>query len=257
MITNDAVYRLPEIVKDFQGMAPQGMAPDGLWAPERYCLDFVPVLRRHSILDIGVGTGRTTGPLSKMFEKYIGIDYSDNMIAAAKMFFPGVDLRTMDARKLDFSEPFDCVMFSFNGIDYVDYAERQLILCQVTNALQPGGYFIYSTHNLHWARSAAFLDHFLVRELVRPRWRVRSIVRSFTNRLYNFKRQAIDQEQGYAYINDFAAEFRLLTTYVNIGVEVEVLRRYGLNVVATIGNAKQTAGYDASDGWVYIVANRP
>jgi len=120
MIANDAVYRLPGVVRKYEAMTSAGLT-----APEQYCLDLVPVPRRHSILDIGVGAGRTTVQLSKMFEKYVGIDCSDNMIAAARTFFPGADLRIMDARRLDFSEPFDCVMFSFNGIDYVDYAERQ------------------------------------------------------------------------------------------------------------------------------------
>lgn len=252
MITNDAVYRSSGAINELRGIVPLGLT-----APEKYCLDLVPVSRRHSILDIGVGAGRTAVPLSKMFEKYIGIDYSDNMIAAARTLFPAIDLRAMDARELDFSEIFDCVMFSYNGIDYVDYNERQLILRQVANVLRPGGYFIYSTHNLHWARSAIFLKHLLVKELFSPWPRVRPIVHLFANRLFNFWRQVGDQNQAYAYINDSAAEFRLLTVHVDIDGEIKMLRRHGFNVAATIGNAKQAAIYDASDAWVYIVASRP
>jgi trans-aconitate methyltransferase len=62
----------------------------GLTVPEKYCLDLVPLSRRRSIVDIGIGAGRTTGPLSEMFEQYVGIDYSPEMIQAAKSGFPAL-----------------------------------------------------------------------------------------------------------------------------------------------------------------------
>lgn len=46
----------------------------------------------------------------------------------------------------------------------------------------------------------------------------------------------------------------LLTTYVDIPKEIEALRRYGFAVITTIGNTKQSAGYDTDDLWVYILA---
>ena len=76
MFTNEAVYRSRRIVGKFKQMAQAGRTP-----PEKYCFNLMLISRRHSIFDIGVGTGRTTGPLSDLFEKYVGIDFSQNMIA--------------------------------------------------------------------------------------------------------------------------------------------------------------------------------
>jgi SAM-dependent methyltransferase len=251
MFTNEAVYRSHRIVDEFKQMAHAELTP-----PEKYCFNFVPISRRHSILDIGVGTGRTTGPLSDLFEKYVGIDRSQDMIAAAKSLYPSADLRTMDARRLELTDQFDCVMFSFNGIDYVDYPNRQSIFRQIANVMRPEGYFVYSTHNLHNRRVASWLEFLIVKELVRP---LRSILRpkklrAIAYRLINFWRQSGDQSQPFAYVNDEGEGYTLLTTYVDIAEEIKNLERHGFTVVATVGNTKQSAGYDANDSWVYIVA---
>jgi len=252
MTTNYEVYRSPSVV-----MLYRQLAQDGLTYPEKYCLDLISASHRRSILDIGVGGGRTTGFLSSMFDKYIGIDYSEKMIAAAKSLYPDADLRTMDARKLEFKEPFDCVMFSYNGIDYVNYTDRQLILREIANVLIPGGYYIYSTHNLHNRRVYSWLNSLVVRELVRP-WRgfLRpwSRLQAIMYRLSNFWRQSGNQSEPFAYVNDIGNDFMLLTTYVDIPGEIDNLRRLGFEVVATIGNTKQTAEYDMNDSWVYILA---
>lgn len=251
MPMNETIYQEPEVVDQYRAMS-----AEGLTIPEQYCLNLVAMSCRRSVLDIGIGAGRTTAPLSKLFESYVGIDYSENMINAAKVLWPTADLRTMDARKMGFTHPFDCVMFSFNGIDSVGYEDRRMILKEVARVLRPGGYFIYSTHNLHYARSAFLRKHLLVRELLRPWPRLVTMARWFGNRLRNFRRQTGDQAGTYAYINDSASGFRFLLTYVDIDAETRILGQYGFHVAAAIGNGKQAAGYDARDPWVYIVASR-
>ena len=37
----------------------------------------------------------------------------------------------MDAGRLEFTDQFEYVMFSFNGMDYVDYPNRQSIFYQI------------------------------------------------------------------------------------------------------------------------------
>ena len=253
MLTNDSVYRSPRVIDRYKQAALAGLT-----APEKYCLSQVPFSSRHSILDIGVGTGRTTGPLSKMFEQYIGIDYSENMIAAAKLSHPNADLRAMDARRLEFTQQFDCVMFSFNGIDYVTYSERQSIFRMITNVVRSEGYFIYSTHNLQNKRVASWLKYLLVKELFQP-WRSflkPRKIRPIANRLINFWRQSGNQNQPFAYVNDHGDEFALSTTYVNIPEEIKLLEQHGFTVVATIGNTKQIAEYNGDNSWVYILSRK-
>jgi SAM-dependent methyltransferase len=230
------------------------MATQGLSVPEQYCLNLVPSSRRRSILDIGVGCGRTTGPLSEMFQKYTGIDYSEGMIFAARSLFTNADLRTMDARDLKFAEQFDCIMFSFNGIDSVEYADRRLIFQQMVAALQPGGYLIYSTHNIHNPRVDVWLTHFFVRELFQAWPHIIRIVRSGLNRLTRYWRQSHDRNKSFACVNDCGGDFGYLNTYVDINKELDsIVRRNGFKVIATIGDTKMTGGYGPDDSWVYIV----
>jgi SAM-dependent methyltransferase len=224
----------------------------GLTTPENFSFELVPTSRRHSVLDIGVGAGRTIDPLSTMFDKYVGIDFSEKAIAKAKELFPHADLRVMDARNLGFAETFDCVVFSFNGIDCVNFADRELILRQIWRVLKPGGILIYSTHNLNHSRAAVWKSHFLVRELFS--YRPLTAIRLIKNRLILFWHQSQDDKHSVAYINDPALSFTILNTYVDLPKEIERLREFGFSELATIGNTKAAAGYDDDDCWVYIVA---
>jgi SAM-dependent methyltransferase len=106
-------------------------------------------VRGGRILDIGIGTGRTTSLLRLLSEDYVGIDYVPEMVEAARLRHPTVDLRYGDARDLS-SLPagsFDLVSFSYNGIDAVGHDDRQLILSEIHRVLRPGGQVMFSTLN--------------------------------------------------------------------------------------------------------------
>ena len=103
-----------------------------------------------SVLDLGVGAGRTTPALTERAGRYVGIDVSPTMIDAARRAFPGTDLRVGDAADLgDFEDAtFDVVLFSYNGIDYLHPdAERHRCLTEAARVLRPGGHLIYSSHD--------------------------------------------------------------------------------------------------------------
>ena len=189
MQSNDAVYRSARVVEVFKQAARAGLT-----LPEKYCLTFIPDFRRHSVLDIGVGAGRTTPPLSMLFKEYLGVDRSHEMIAAAKTLYPTADLRTMDARKLEVTQQFDCVMFSFNGIDYVDYSTRQTILSEISHVLRAGrlsNIFDTQSSQQRGSKLAQILDSARTGpsagELAQPGGA--SLHRS-THRLFNFWRQS-------------------------------------------------------------------
>jgi SAM-dependent methyltransferase len=224
----------------------------GLTGPERTCIEQIPPASRGSILDVGIGAGRTTGPLSQQFQHYVGIDYSAPLIDAAKTFFPNLDLRVMDGRKLDFDREFDCVLFSFNGIDSVGLDDRRRILAEIHRVLKIGGYFIYSTHNLDHSRVKPWMTSLFVKELVQP-WKR---IRFFPNRVKNYLRQQRDDRNGMAFVNDPGVGFSLINAYVDIPRELTNLESMGFEVRATMGNAKERASYDSNDCWVYIVAQK-
>ncbi len=102
------------------------------------------------ILDLGVGTGRTTRFLFPMAKRYVGLDYSPGMVGRCKERFPEASLVLGDAEDLSsFSdESFDAAVFSYNGIDYLcPDAKRLACLVEIHRVLRPGGVFIFSTHN--------------------------------------------------------------------------------------------------------------
>lgn len=245
--TNRNAYQSAPAVTLYARKSPRGLTPQ-----EMQSLECVPNEWHGSILDIGIGAGRTTEPLSRVFARYVGVDYSGPLVESSKQLYPDADLREMDARKLEFDEPFDCVCFSFNGIDSVDFEGREQILSEIHRVLKPGGFFLYSTHNLHHHRVPSWENRLLVREVFVPLKRARFIF----NRLRNFSRQSRDDANGLAYVNDPGLGFRWINTYVDIDRERERLKALGFEVEFVMGNTKNSTGFDADDCWVYLVARK-
>lgn len=102
------------------------------------------------VLDLGVGTGRTTPALSALASTYIGIDVAPRMIDAARGAHRGVDLRVGDATDLaDIGDAsVDVVVFSYNGLDYVlPESRRARCIAEMSRVLVDGGVLIFSTHD--------------------------------------------------------------------------------------------------------------
>jgi SAM-dependent methyltransferase len=101
-----------------------------------------------AVLDLGIGGGRTTGALSRIAGRYIGLDYSQGMVEACRTRYPQLEFRHGDATDLSQFEDrlFDVVVFSFNGIDLIRTGEgRSKCLREVARVLKPGGIFIVSS----------------------------------------------------------------------------------------------------------------
>lgn len=99
------------------------------------------------VLDLGVGAGRTTPHLRGLGGRYVGIDVEPAMVAACRERFPDADVRVGDAADLSaFADgSFDAVVFSFNGLDYVE--RRAACLAECHRVLRPGGVLLLSRHN--------------------------------------------------------------------------------------------------------------
>lgn len=125
----------------------------GLWASEKAV--FQQYLRPEmNILDLGCGTGRTTFPLHELgYQQIIGVDLTPEMIAEAQKlnthFQTAIDFRQGDATRLEFADQcFGAVIFSFNGIMSIPgQDQRDRALAEIKRVLQPGGPFIFTTHD--------------------------------------------------------------------------------------------------------------
>jgi SAM-dependent methyltransferase len=142
-VDNRAVFDSAAVVASYD-TGPYELTPCEKALVERY----VPAGCR--VLDAGVGTGRTTPALVARAGRYVGFDVAPAMIDAARVRFPGVDLRVADATRLDGFDDcsFDAVVFSYNGLDYLEpYERRAAALRELRRVLAPTGVLLFSTHN--------------------------------------------------------------------------------------------------------------
>lgn len=103
------------------------------------------------ILDLGCGHGRMLKLLESSGKKfdYTGVDFSQGLIAEARRQFPERNFQLADMHHLDFApQSFDliCAVASFHHLQFK--SEREKILADVYQWLQPGGYFFMTNWNL-------------------------------------------------------------------------------------------------------------
>ena len=129
---------------------------DHIYPAEKIVFDKITDKKTKTILDIGIGTGRTTKFLFDKFLFYYGIDYSKKMIDASRVCVP-IDKNNVSIEMgnvLDLSKfPdnfFDVVFFSYNGIDYFeDVIERRKAIDEIYRVLKKSGLYLFSTHNFY------------------------------------------------------------------------------------------------------------
>jgi SAM-dependent methyltransferase len=125
-----------------------------LYLPEAIVFDrFRDQWDSFTVLDLGVGAGRTAWVFSPQAKRYIGIDYASAMIDHCRQRIPEAEHRSFevgDARDLRGipDQHFDFVIFSYNGLDYIDHENRQKALKEIRRVLKPGGWFFFSSHSL-------------------------------------------------------------------------------------------------------------
>lgn len=227
---------------------------EGVQKPEAAILDMLGDLSEASLLDIGVGTGRTTAFLNKKVGHYTGIDYSEKMIESCKKLFNNTNLalKQADARRLSefLDNSFDICFFSFNGIDYItDIGEREDAIREIWRVLKPEGYFIFSSHNLYNLPMRTNLFH--------PEkdfsYSIRCIIRSliFHSRdIFTWNSANAD----YLVINDGALRFRLNTFYVKPEFQIRQLSAHNffqIKVFDLYGRQVQDH-FDSTSGDYYL-----
>lgn len=256
---NHSTWESTEVVTEY--LAAAALQP----AEARIFGEFAAQLPRLHILDIGIGTGRTTLHLADAVGRYVGIDYSAAMIAASRdrlqSRFPRAEFSVGDATALAaFADhEFDFVLFSFNGIDYVAHTARERIYAEVRRVLRPDGWFCFSSHNL---RSVAALLR--LRSQVaftrNPYWLARDVFKWLNWRLRHGPRVSWRtlQAQPYALINDGAHDNTLETYYIQPSEQLRQLEPAfrDTRVFSGATGAELAAAELAtsSDPWLYYLS---
>ncbi len=215
------------------------------------------------VLDIGIGGGRTTAVLAPDARRYVGIDFSISMIAAAKASLPGLDLRRADARRMPMFRDgaFDFVLFSFNGLDSVNDASRAVIMAEVTRVLKPGGAFVFSGHNLDWTGKGGFLaDMFRVKISSSPLKTAKAIGRVGV-RIRNWLRnqKAAVRTDRYAVMTDPGNDFASPHYYAGAAETRRQVEAAGLELVNVYdGEGKITAdAAERASSTLYYLTRKP
>lgn len=207
-----------------------------------------------TILDMGVGGGRTTPYLAEAAHHYIGADYSEAMVEVCRKRFPELEFRHCDATDMaQFADgEFDAVVFSFNGIDVIRSDEaRARCLSETARVLKPGGMFIFSSHNARilgvWPLLANARGHQIA-------WRiVRSIFKSASLAARNFGREAYAKGEGFIHDPVHGGMDHYVSTPVTMGPQLDAV---GLDVVEIVGGHFPEVSAPYLTPWYYYAARK-
>lgn len=142
---NRAVYFGPSVFRHYLS--------EVLTPAEVTCLlKYQPYFAQRTLLDIGVGAGRTARTLHPLVARYEAIDYSPVMVDYVKRAMPGVSVRQMDWRDLNaFGDAtFDFIFATDNVIDALAHEDRLQALRESHRVARAGGLLAFSSHNLSY-----------------------------------------------------------------------------------------------------------
>ncbi len=258
---NRRTWRLPQTVRLYERL--EGWTDPG----EKAAVEYVAAeVRARPILDIGVGAGRTTPLLRAISQDYVGIDYTAEMVEACRARHPGARVEHMDARDLGRFEDnhFALAMFSFNGIDAVDFVDRPRVLREVHRVLQPGGLFIVSAHNRlgpgHGERPRLRLDFSW--NPLKLGWRSWRLLRSLPRSWRNARRLRTLNEthEDWSIMNCGAHDFGIVIVYTTLAEQKRELEAAGFDTERVFDSV---AGQPVADGadtsaiwWFHYVARK-
>lgn len=110
-------------------------------------LELIPQDRRGTILELGLGHGRTTGLYYKNFDRHVVIDGSPAIIQQFRDTHPEfdrLDIQEAYFENFDTSERFDVISMGF-VLEHVD--DPALVLNRFKKFLKPGGYIVITVPN--------------------------------------------------------------------------------------------------------------
>ena len=211
------------------------------------------------MLDLGVGSGRTTQHFLPDVADYVGIDIAPEMLAVARRKHPGATLLDCDVRDIGrFGKGrFDFVLGAWGLLSAFQHDERLAILDAVHAGLSPGGTFFFSAHNRAWRLAGS-------RPLHGRSWHPREIVNSLhpsSWRNYFRLRRLRHEEKDYAFYNDGAHRWSGVFYYIDRDAQCRQLEAAGFELAEVYGEDGRVlvpAESTARDALLhYVAVKRP
>ncbi|MFO7929345.1 MAG: class I SAM-dependent methyltransferase [Candidatus Humimicrobiaceae bacterium] len=270
MLDHKIIYNTKTISSDYG-------ARDYLEGPEKAILQKLkPELPGMSMLDMGVGGGRTTKYFAPLAGEYIGADYAPEMLKICRAKYPGryefieCDVRYMNRIQYD---RFDFVLFSYNGIDSFNHEQRIIALKEIKRVLRPGGYFAFSTHNLDWKglpelfrlnnkisrlkysgkSPVGFLGTYI--KAGYSNLRLNLLNKSFS--MHNLIKKLRENERGYLYDNSL--DGRASIYYTTHKEQVRQLERIGFTGIMPFSQSGRQTGHKTglkNSAWIYYLCRK-
>ncbi len=212
-----------------------------------------------AVLDIGVGTGRTTRYLLPFAATYIGIDLAEEMLVRCRSLFPKASLRKWDMRRIDKldSGQFDFVFASGNILDAVSHEERLSMLQAIHGKLVPGGLFAFSAHNRNWRRAGRGP---VLGKSRNPVTLLHNAADYLVNLRNHRRMRLFHQHNGdFALLNDVSHSWKALNYYIARDAQKAQLRATGfepLEVFDEQGMNVSGEDDDSANGWLLYVCRR-
>jgi len=219
-----------------------------------------------SMLDLGVGAGRTAYTFAPLAATYVGIDYSEPMVDIARARIAprdGVRFEHGDARDLERfrSSPFDLVLFSYNGIDSVSHDDRLVILGQVFDVLAAGGLFLFSSHSLDALPLASPLQRPRRGRPLSSAYRLaRSLPAAFKIRRLNAGLDlAAVRRRGWVGIPDDVYDVGMENLYVSAATQIAELEQLGFEVCEVTDRRGRAVDprRPGRDEWLHYLCRKP
>lgn len=106
--------------------------------------------RGKDVLEVACGSGQGLGYLAKVAKSLVGGDIDENNLRMASEHYRnrGLDIRKLDAHRLDFPDASFDVVILFEAIYYLSDPQKFLLECR--RVLRKGGLIIISSVNREW-----------------------------------------------------------------------------------------------------------
>lgn len=216
---------------------------------------------RLSMLDIGVGAGRTAFTFGAVAGRYLGIDYTPAMVEASRQLVGEDDrteFRVWDARELrSLGESFDVALFSYNGIDTLAHEDRLRVLGEVRAVLRDDSLFLFSSHSL-----AGLRRHLSVRPVGFER-SLRSAYQLARGSRHSLRLLRVGrrldwtrmESQGWGMVRDGTHRFDLEMYHVTPREQARQLRDAGLELLEVMDadGHPVTIDYEGQSRWLHFL----